>query len=214
MPVFNVIAAAPSEEDLDLLRQLPEMSDEYRRIYGIETFLKGLEGGLELQREAIFSPTCTICGLTSGYQGPGTKTVQPAHARAKVDFRLVPEQDPEEVILMLRNHLDAQGFEDIEITYLGGERPARTDLSDPFLRLVVETAKDVYGVPQKIIPMSGGSGPNWPFLHDLHMPVATAGVSYPETNVHAPDENLVIENFVLGVRHTLRIMDRFSQLEG
>jgi len=214
IPGFYDRVLPPSEEDLDLLRQLPEMSDEYRRIYGIETFLKGLEGGLELQREAIFSPTCTICGLTSGYQGPGTKTVQPAHARAKVDFRLVPEQDPEEVILMLRNHLDAQGFEDIEITYLGGERPARTDLSDPFLRLVVETAKDVYGVPQKIIPMSGGSGPNWPFLHNLHIPVATAGVSYPEANVHAPDENLVIENFVLGVRHTLRIMDRFSQLEG
>jgi len=70
IPGFYDRVLPPSEEDLDLLRQLPEMSDEYRRIYGIETFLKGLEGGLELQREAIFSPTCTICGLTSGYQGP------------------------------------------------------------------------------------------------------------------------------------------------
>ena len=98
----------------------------------------------------------------------------------------------------------------MEITYLGGENPARTDLDDPFLRLVVGTAEDVYGVPQKILPMSPGSGPNHPFLHDLKVPVATAGISYPKANIHAPNENIVIDNFVSGVRHTARLMQAFS----
>jgi acetylornithine deacetylase/succinyl-diaminopimelate desuccinylase-like protein len=201
----------PTKRDLELIAQFPDMADEYRSTYDLSGFLKGIEGGPELLREEIFSPTCTVCGLTSGYQGPGSKTVLPALASAKVDFRLVPDQDPEEVVLQLQNHLDNEGFHDVEVTYLAGENPARTDLDDPFLHLVVETAEDVYGVPQRILPMSPGSGPNHPFIHDLKVPVATAGISYPKANIHAPNENIVIDNFVSGVRHTVRIMAEFSK---
>ncbi|MFA9405793.1 MAG: M20/M25/M40 family metallo-hydrolase [Anaerolineales bacterium] len=211
IPGFYDRVVPPTVLDLELLAKLPDSAEEYRLRYGIQSFVKGLTGGLELERETIFSPTCTICGLTSGYQGEGTKTVLPAKARAKVDFRLVPDQDPDEVLLLLSNHLDEGGFRDIEIKYLAGEHPARTDPNDPFLKLVVETARDVYGEPQRIIPMSGGSGPNHPFIHDLKVPVATAGVGYPGSNVHAPNENMDIENFIAGVRHTIRIMDSFSR---
>jgi acetylornithine deacetylase/succinyl-diaminopimelate desuccinylase-like protein len=210
LPGFYDKVQPPSERDLELLTQLPDPSEEYLTRYGLPGFIKGIESGMDLKREQIFSPTCTICGLSSGYQGPGTKTVLPAKARAKVDFRLVPDQDPEEVVLQLRNHLDEEGFEDIEITYLSGEPPGRTDLDDPFLELVVESARDVYGVSQKIVPMSGGSGPNHPFLHVLGVPVATAGIGYPGSQAHAPNENIDIDNFVRGVRHTARILARFA----
>ena len=211
LPGFYDRVLPPSKRDLELMAQFPDMAEEYRSTYDLGGFLKGIEGGAELLREEIFSPTCTVCGLTSGYQGPGSKTVLPALASAKVDFRLVPDQDPEEVVLQLQNHLDNEGFHDVEVTYLAGENPARTDLDDPFLHLVVETAADVYGVPQRILPMSPGSGPNHPFIHDLKIPVATAGISYPKANIHAPNENIVIDNFVSGVRHTVRIMEEFSK---
>ena len=211
LPGFYDRVLPPSKRDLELIAQFPDMADEYRSTYDLGGFLKGIEGGAELLREEIFSPTCTVCGLTSGYQGPGSKTVLPALASAKVDFRLVPDQNPEEVVLQLQNHLDNEGFHDVEVTYLAGENPARTDLDDPFLHLVVETAEDVYGVPQRILPMSPGSGPNHPFIHDLKIPVATAGISYPKANIHAPNENIVIDNFVSGVRHTVRIMAEFSK---
>ncbi|MGB2895534.1 MAG: M20/M25/M40 family metallo-hydrolase [Anaerolineales bacterium] len=211
LPGFYDRVLPPSKRDLELIAQFPDMAEEYRSTYDLGGFLKGIEGGAELLREEIFSPTCTVCGLTSGYQGPGSKTVLPALASAKVDFRLVPDQDPEEVVLQLQNHLDNEGFHDVEVTYLAGENPARTDLDDPFLHLVVETAEDVYGVPQRILPMSPGSGPNHPFIHDLKIPVATAGISYPKANIHAPNENIVIDNFVSGVRHTVRIMAEFSK---
>jgi len=211
LPGFYDRVLPPSKRDLELMAQFPDMAEEYRSTYDLGGFLKGIEGGAELLREEIFSPTCTVCGLTSGYQGPGSKTVLPALASAKVDFRLVPDQDPEEVVLQLQNHLDNEGFHDVEVTYLAGENPARTDLDDPFLHLVVETAEDVYGVPQRILPMSPGSGPNHPFIHDLKVPVATAGISYPKANIHAPNENIVIDNFVSGVRHTVRIMAEFSK---
>jgi acetylornithine deacetylase/succinyl-diaminopimelate desuccinylase-like protein len=210
LPGFYDKVIPPTERDLQLLEQLPDPSDEYRERYDLQGFIKGIEGGLDLKREAIFTPTCTICGLTSGYQGPGSKTVLPAEASAKVDFRLIPDQDPQEVLLQLRDHLDSEGYSDIEITFLGGEAPARTDPDDPFLQMVVESAREVYGVPMLIQPMSGGSGPNHSFIHHLKVPVATAGVGYPDSRAHAPNENLVIDNFVDGIRHTARILVNFG----
>jgi acetylornithine deacetylase/succinyl-diaminopimelate desuccinylase-like protein len=212
LPGFYDEVEPPGELDLLLLEAMPEFADYYLDTYGLEGFSKGLDGGPELRREAIFSPTCTICGLTSGYQGAGSKTVLPAEASAKVDFRLVPNQKPERVLEQLREHLDREGFDDVEITYLGGEPPGRTDPEDPFLQMVVETAEEVYGAPQVVVPMSGGSGPNHHFLHTLQVPVATAGVGYPGNRAHAPNENLVIENFVNGVRHTARILRAFPEL--
>lgn len=210
IPGFYDKVVPPTERDLQLLEKLPDPSDEYKERFGLQGFIKGIEGGLELKREAIFTPTCTICGLTSGYQGPGSKTVLPSEASAKVDFRLIPNQDPQEVLLQMRDHLNNEGFSDIEITFLGGEAPARTDPDDPFLQMVVESARDVYGVPMMIQPMSGGSGPNHAFIHHLKVPVATAGVGYPDSRAHAPNENLVIENFVDGVKHTARILINFG----
>jgi acetylornithine deacetylase/succinyl-diaminopimelate desuccinylase-like protein len=213
LPGFYDKVKPPTDRDLELLALLPEEALELKKRYGIQDFIKGLSDGLDLRREKVFSPTCTICGLTAGYQGPGSKTVLPARASAKVDFRLVPDQHPQEVLHQLRAHLDAHGFTDVEITYLGGEPPARTDPDDPFLQMVVETAREIYGVPQLIAPLSGGSGPNHVFIHTLKVPVATAGVGYPGTRSHAPNENLVIDYFVAGVRHTARILDRFGDAQ-
>lgn len=197
---------------MELMGALPEVADEYRSRYGIKNFLKGLSGGGQLRTEEVFSPTCTICGLTSGYQGPGSKTVIPARASAKVDFRLVPDQDPADILKKLRNHLDANGFEDMGTTNLGGDAPARTDPDDPFIQLVTRSAKDVYGTPMQLVPMIGGSGPIHPFVHELGSPVATAGLGYPDTRAHAPNENIRIDLYLKHARHVARILDEFSRM--
>ena len=214
LPGFYDKVRPPTKLDLELLALLPDEAQDLLTRYGLKSFIKGLTGGVDLAREEIFTPTCTICGLTSGYQGPGSKTVLPARASAKVDFRLIPDMDPEDVLRQLRTHLDARGFTDVQITDLGSEPAARTDPEDPFLQMVVRTATDVYGRPQLIVPMSGGSGPNYLFVQDLGIPVATAGVGYPGNQVHAPNENLVIDNFVSGVRHTARILTEFGAMPG
>jgi acetylornithine deacetylase/succinyl-diaminopimelate desuccinylase-like protein len=211
IPGFYDKVIPPTARDLELLAELPEVADNYKETYGIQDFIKGLSGGLDLHREEVFTPTCTICGLTSGYQGPGTKTVLPAEARAKVDFRLVPDQDPSEVFELLKAHLAHEGFDDIEVQWLGGEPPGRTDPDDPFLQMVVESARSVYGQPQLIEPIAGGSGPVHAFISHLGVPVAAAGIGHPEGRVHAPNENVVIDNFTKGIKHTVRIIMNFAQ---
>jgi acetylornithine deacetylase/succinyl-diaminopimelate desuccinylase-like protein len=203
----------PRERDRQLMEAMPEVADEYKNRYGVQSFLKGLTGGVELRLAEVFEPTCTICGLTSGYQGEGSKTVLPAHASAKVDFRLVPNQTPEQVLVGLRKHLDAEGYQDVEITYLGGEPAGRTDPDDPFVDLVVNTAKPVYGYPMQKVPLTGGSGPNHVFIHTLNLPVVTAGVGYPGSQAHAPNENLRLDLYLKGAKHIARILKAFENQE-
>ena len=126
-----------------------------------------MTGGTELRRAAVFEPTATINGLNSGYQGPGAKTVLPAAASATIDFRLVPDQTPDEIVPLLRAHLDAQGFPDVEVRYLAGVKPARTDPDNPFVQMSIQAAHDVYGLTPIVEPLIGGSGPLHPFIHVL-----------------------------------------------
>jgi acetylornithine deacetylase/succinyl-diaminopimelate desuccinylase-like protein len=196
----------PSARDRELIRDLPEIADDYRSRFGVRRFIKGLTGGEDLRIEEVFSPTCTICGLTAGYQGPGSKTVLPAYASAKVDFRLVPDQDPGDILDKLRAHLDSNGFEDVDIMDLGTDAPARTDPDDPFIQLVARSAKDIFGAPMQLMPMIGGSGPIHPFIHELGLPVASAGLGYPDSKSHAPNENIRLDLYLKHARHMTRIL--------
>jgi len=211
IPGFYDNIHPPTERDLELFQALPDVSEEYKERYGVKQFIKGLTGGTELRKEEVFTPTCTICGLTSGYQGPGSKTVQPAFASAKVDFRLVPGQMPEDILVKLRDHLNAEGFEDVQIKYLGGEPSARTDPDDSFIKTVVQAAEEVYEEPMQLVPLVGGSGPSYPFVHDLGLPVATAGLGYPDTRTHAPNENIRIDLYLKHARHMARVIKEFSK---
>src|SRR5438093_13279123 len=94
------------------------------RMQGIKRFVRGLSG-VELKKKHFFEPTCTICGIVSGYTGAGSKTVLPAVASAKIDFRLVADPTPEAVVAPLPAHLDRRGFGDVEIGPGHGEPRSR-----------------------------------------------------------------------------------------
>ncbi len=199
----------PSAKDVELLEALPDQEQQIKETYGISEFLHGLTG-LELRRAAVFEPTCTICGLSSGYEGDGPKTVLPAYAMAKVDFRLVPDQTPEGVVENLRRYLEREGFGDVEVTFLGGERPAKVDPDDPFVQMTIRTAREVYGQEPVVRPIVGGSGPMYPFVVDLGLPVSNTGIGYPHARAHAPNEHVRLSDFVLGTRHTARVISEFA----
>jgi acetylornithine deacetylase/succinyl-diaminopimelate desuccinylase-like protein len=206
IPGFYDDVKLPSDRDIAMMAALPDNSDDMKTRYGLDHFLLGMTGGTDLRVREVFQPTCTICGLTSGYQGPGSKTVLPAAASAKVDFRLVPDQRPEDILKKLRKHLDDSGFTDIAIEYHGGGPSGRTNPDDPFVKMVIETSHEVYGLDPVVRPMTGGSGPNSIFIDTLHVPIVSAGISHPGDQIHAPNENIVIANFVNGIRHTARIV--------
>jgi acetylornithine deacetylase/succinyl-diaminopimelate desuccinylase-like protein len=199
-----------TEADRAMLEGLPHADEAHSRTStGLSEFLGGVTGA-EWHRRQAFEPTCTICGLTSGWQGEGAKTIIPARASAKVDFRLVPDQTPEQVERSLRAHLDAHGFSDVEIKLLGGQRPARIPPDHPLVQLAAQTAEEVYGVKPAIWPLNPATGPIHPFVVGLNQPIAVIGCGYPDSNVHAPDENLRISDLVNGAKHTARFLARLA----
>ncbi len=211
LPGFYDDVVPPTTRDIAMLAALPPVAEEYRSRYGINEFLKDYPDETELKLASVFEPTCTICGLTSGYQGKGSKTVLPAQASAKVDFRLVPDQKPRKVLEQLRSHLDEEGFSDIKIEFFGGEPAARTDPDHPFVKMVVETSTEAFGQQMELVPIVGVSGPNYEFVHTLNLPVVTTGIGYPGGNAHAPDENIRIDLYLKGAKHVARIIQALGQ---
>jgi len=139
--------------------------------------------------------------MYSGWQGERLQNIVPSTATAKMDFRLAPGQNPEAIYQKLRKHLGAQGFADVETTFLGGEQAATTPPDDPFVQATARTAEAIYGKPMVLVPMAGGSGPMATFRNELKVPVVALGTGDPESEGHAPNESLSLKHFVLGTRH-------------
>ncbi len=211
IPGFYDGALPPSELDKRLLAELPDQEAELLENFGLTHFLNGLTG--QKLREAVFNPTCNIQGVTTGYGGEGMKTVIPARATAKLDFRLVPGQDPEDIFAKLRAHLDSEGFGDVELRRVGAMWPAKAGADDPFVGLTARAAEEVYGQASLLTPLVGGSSPIYAFAEPLGLPVVTAGVGYGTNNrAHAPDEHLRLRDFLNASRHIARILDGFAEL--
>jgi acetylornithine deacetylase/succinyl-diaminopimelate desuccinylase-like protein len=210
---FAEHARPPSDADLAALRGIPFEEQREKDALGIDEFLMGLSG-MELQARDLFSPSCSICGIVTGYTGPGAKTILPSVARAKLDFRLVPDMKPEDILLKLRCHLDKRGFGDISIATIGkGKAAWRTPLDHPFVETVVEAARESSGREPIVLPMMNASGNMSLFGQLLNIPIAMAGIRYPGSCIHAPNENVRLEDFIMGIKHVAAILKRMGQNE-
>jgi acetylornithine deacetylase/succinyl-diaminopimelate desuccinylase-like protein len=201
----------PTEEDMVQLRRIAAQRDDdaQRRDYGLERFLLGLSG-VELLKRNLFQPTCTICGIASGYGGQGSKTVLPHRAVAKLDFRLVPDQRADEIFEKVRAHLAQHGFADISVRALGTEDPARTPMNAEIVRIVSEGVRRIYNRDPLVFPLMAGTGPMHVLTAARGIPTVGTGVGYAHSNNHAPNENIRIADFVEGMKHIAMILHLFG----
>jgi acetylornithine deacetylase/succinyl-diaminopimelate desuccinylase-like protein len=201
---------APSPTDLEWLAKEVGGEDEDLRSLGLRQYLLGLTG-VELGVKSLFQPTCTICGLTAGYQGRGSKTVLPRQASAKIDFRLVPKQRPLQILALVKKHLAEHGFGDIEVLVHEADPAGRTSLEDPIVKVLIETAREVYGTEPAVAPTQGGSGPIHWLVDFLGIPTGSMGVGWHEGNNHAPDESIRVEDYFLNLKHVVTLLARFAE---
>ena len=211
IPGFYDDALPPSALDEQLFDAMPDHEVMLREQYGVNEFVLGMTGK-ELER-AVFSPTCNIQGITTGYQGGGMKTVIPHEASVKMDFRLVPFQDPDDIFAKLRAYLDEQGFADVETRRLGAMWPAKTELDDALVQLCIRTGEEVYEKEALVHPLVGGSSPIYAFADPLGgIPVIRPGVGHPGCRTHAPDEHMHVDNLLNAARHIARILEEYGDL--
>jgi acetylornithine deacetylase/succinyl-diaminopimelate desuccinylase-like protein len=157
-----------------------------------------------------YEPTCTICGLKSGYTGEGGKTVLPNTAMVKLDFRLVPNLEPDLVVDLLRQHLDKRGFTDLEVVPISGLHSAKAPLDAPIVKAAIAAAQAVYGQKPVVYPLMAGSGPMYPLTQALGIPALAAGVGHPGSNLHAPNENVRLEDYFQGIRFAGELIRHFA----
>ncbi len=202
IPGFYDAVQAPSAEQLAALADQADMDAQMKEAYKVERFVDGLTGAA-LRERAAFAPTCNIAGLVSGYTGDGVKTVLPAKASAKIDFRLVPRQDPHDILAKLRAHLAAEGYDDMRVTALGAAEPVVTPLEAPFVQRIIKIAESFSGKRPAVIPIVGGT---LPLLGALRRHVGVPGLGAPgnatywASGAHAPNEHIRLEDLHRAVR--------------
>jgi acetylornithine deacetylase/succinyl-diaminopimelate desuccinylase-like protein len=202
-------ALKPTDADRRMMAKIDPEVEERKQLVGFDRLVRDPKQE-NVVEQLLFTPTCNIAGVTTGYQGPGSKTVLPAEATAKLDFRLIPNQDPAQVLDQLRKHFDSHGFEKVEIVWSDAEKPARSDPDSEVAKTMIGCVQDLLGEPV-LWPFMQATGPMHPVVSDLGIPtVLPVGVGRPDNRVHAPNENIHGADYINAIRLMCRVWERFG----
>ncbi len=192
IPGFYDTVAPPSQQDMQLLQKLAETFDERAFLRDMKSFsFKYDWHGADLLTKGLYSPILNIDGFHAGYGGPGTKTVLPRRATAKIDIRFGPNMEPEEVVEKVRRYLLEQGFDDIEVRVRDSYPWSKTDVSEPIVQRMLEAYR-LLGVEPEVWPMATWAAPYFVYSRILSLPVVAGGLGFGG-RPHAANEYMSVE---------------------
>jgi len=180
------------------MARLPFNEREYRKLVGVKQ-LFGERGYTPIEQRSA-RPTFEINGLTSGYQGEGSKTIIPAWARAKITARLVPNQDPARIARLIRLHLQklCPPTVRLEVQVTRGADPYLVSPEGPHAQAALRALKAAFGF-DPVLLREGGS---IPIVNDfkkcLHADSLMLGLALPDDNAHSPNEKFDLDCFAKG----------------
>lgn len=164
--------------------------------------------------EQVWSrPTAEVNGIIGGYTGPGSKTVIPSEASAKLTFRLVPGQNPDKVLANFQAFVKDNLPPDATATFknLGGSEAVAFDAGMPAVRRAVAALREEWG-EDPVLMGCGGSIPIVKAFKDtLDMDTLLVGFALEDDRVHSPNEKYNLTSFQKGARSWARIIASLSQ---
>jgi acetylornithine deacetylase/succinyl-diaminopimelate desuccinylase-like protein len=178
--------------------RLPFNARDYQKLLGVPK-LFGERGFTPIEQRSA-RPTFEINGLTSGYQGEGSKTIVPAWARAKVTVRLVPNQDPNRVMKRIQQHLRKLCPPTVRLEIKLGHRaePYLVSPTGPRAQAALRALKSAFGC-EPVLIREGGSIPIVnEFKKILHADALMVGLGLPDDNAHSPNEKFDLTCFAKG----------------
>jgi acetylornithine deacetylase/succinyl-diaminopimelate desuccinylase-like protein len=200
IPGFYSKVKPPSSDELKAWKKLPFNEEHYRKAEVGSAVLTG-EPGFSVLYRTWARPTLEIHGMPGGFTAAGAKTVIPARASAKVSMRLVPNQDPEDILgryTKMVKRLTPRGIQTkVKVWSKGPACVVGTD--NKYVRASTEAMHEVFKKSTVFI-RSGGSIPIVTDFQDvLKIPSVMMGFGLPDDNLHAPNEKFHIPNFHRGV---------------
>lgn len=188
-----------TEEEREAFRSLNITDADLQAEVGVKE-LFGEKSYTHLERTWV-RPTLEINGVYGGFEGEGIKTVLPAEAHAKITCRLVPNQDPDEILELLQKHVKEHtpaGVE-VEITLFDKGAPYVTPFDHPAIQAAGRAYEKVFEVPTSFT-RGGGSLPIITTLDDvLKAPIVLMGFGLPTDQVHSPNEHFKLKNYDKGL---------------
>ncbi|GBC69259.1 Succinyl-diaminopimelate desuccinylase [archaeon HR01] len=198
----------PKSSEMRLLRKIRVNMENLRR--SLAAYELTARDGVEALEKLVLEPTCNIAGFSSGYQGPGIKTITPSTARVKMDIRLVPDQDPRKILSSLRRHVRGYGRFEIKVHSMCW--PCRTSPDNPYVRLSTETGRAVYGAAPNIWLNMYGTGPMF-IISRIGVPAAMLScITHQGSRLHAPNENISLNHLWLAAVHQAAFLDSVSRV--
>ena len=197
---------------LDALDRLP--FDESRYLDEIGAPGGFGEPGYGTLARQWYRPTIEVNGLYGGYQGPGSKTVLPSDAHVKITCRLVPRQQPEDVIAKLRAHLERRCPEGVSLSFEEGSHGAaayRVSADNRTVRAAADTLREVFGTPAVVVGMGGTVPVTTTFREILGVDTVFFSFSTADEDIHAPNEFYRPERFRLGLRAWPLLWQRLAE---
>lgn len=190
---FYENVSPPSPEEEELLRRLEKTFDEETAREEIAALrFSGDLHGIELLKRYLHSPTVNVDGIVAGYVGSGTKTVLPHMAKAKVDIRLVPHMQTEEIIQKFKKHLRDHDFADILVEVHDCYPWSQVSMKEEVVQVIIRTYQR-HGYEPEIWPRTGGSAPFYLFNQPpLSLPFASGGLGH-RSRAHSPNEYIVVK---------------------
>ncbi len=173
--------------------------------------LAGENARLPLER-MWFRPTLEVNGMHGGYQGPGSKTIVPSYAKAKISARLVPHQDPEHVkhaVSTFVKRTAPKGVR-VEIEAHGDVRAVETSRDHPAVAAAARAMEQGFGKAPVFIGTGGTIGPVSSFDRILHLPQVLIGVGLPDDAIHAPNEKFDLRQFFGGIETMTYLYDELA----
>jgi succinyl-diaminopimelate desuccinylase len=182
------------------MAKLPSNPEKYRRFLGVPALFG--EKGFTPEEQRTARPTFEINGLTSGYQGEGSKTIIPSWASAKITLRLVPDQDPKKVIAAVKKHLQKLCPKTVRLTVQHGHggKPYLVDPSGPLAQAALRAIEAGFG-REALLAREGGSIPIVSaFKEHLGADSLLIGMALPDDNPHSPNEKFSLDAYAAGMR--------------
>lgn len=201
-----------SAQEKRSLDSLPFREEEFRDEVGVPS-LGGGEEGFGLLERIWARPTLDVNGFLSGYTGEGSKTIIPARAMAKVSARLVPDQDPDEIIDLFESHVRALAPRGVrlEILRLHGAHPWSEDPTGPLFQAAARALKRAFG-REPVFTREGGSIPVVPLFQRIFgARCLLLGFALPGCNAHSPNEWISLDLYHKGI-HTVAAL--YEELKG
>ena len=159
-------------------------------------------------------PTLEVNGMWGGYQGPGGKTIVPSEARAKITCRVVPDQDPNEVVKLVARHLERHVPPGARLTITPGADRARSASiarNHPVLKMAEAALQDTYGVAPLIVRMGGTVPVAEIFQRLLGLDTVYFSFSTGDEDFHAPNEFFRVHRLHEGLAAWARLWERLGR---